>query len=61
MKRMATIHKPFKYIPALHTDVRQTIRREIARLKALEEAKRMTAAAKVTELPKAKARQGSPG
>lgn len=52
---MATIHKPFRYIPALHTDVRQTIKREKARLKALEEEKR-AAAATVTELPKLRAR-----
>ncbi len=54
---MATIHKPFKYVPALHTDVSKTIRKEVLRLKALEEEKRRAAAdsrAKVTPLTKNK-------
>jgi hypothetical protein len=54
---MATIHKPFKYVPALHTDVSQTIRRERLRLRAIEEAKRKATAemlAKVTQLPRSK-------
>jgi hypothetical protein len=51
---MATIHKPFKYVPALQTDISVTIRREKARLKALEDAERLASAeraAKVTLLP----------
>jgi hypothetical protein len=54
---MATIHKPFKYVPALHTDVSKTIRKELLRLKALEEDKRRASAdarAKVTPLTKTK-------
>lgn len=54
---MATIHKPFKYVPALHTDVSKTIRKEVLRLKALEEEQRRAAAesrAKVTPLTKNK-------
>jgi len=52
---MATIHKPFKYVPALQTDIRQTIKRELARLKALEEARR-AAGSNVTPLNKGKER-----
>ena len=37
---MATIHKPFKYVPARDTDIRQTFKRELQRLRALEQAKR---------------------
>lgn len=37
--RMATIHKPFKYVPAHHTDIRVTFKREFARLRAMEEKK----------------------
>lgn len=51
---MATIHKPFKYVPAIQTDVRQTIKRELARLKALEDAKQL-AASNVTPIAKTKA------
>ena len=57
---MAIIHKPFKYVPAQQTDIRQTFRKEIARLKALEEAKR-AAQGNVTDLVKHKARQGPAG
>ena len=46
---MATIHKPFKYVPAQQTDIRVTIKRELARLKALEEQKR-TATGNVTPI-----------
>ena len=53
---MATIHKPFKYVPAVQTDIRQTFKREIARLRAGEEALRAAPAANVTPLPKSKAR-----
>ena len=53
---MGTIHKPFKYVPALQTDIRQTIRREQARLRALQEAQRAAPAANVTPLSKGKAR-----
>jgi len=48
---MATIHKPFKYVPALHTDVAETIRRAKKRLKEMEEAKRAETSAIVTVLP----------
>jgi hypothetical protein len=41
---MATIHKPFKYVPAQQTDIRATFKREIARLKALEEQRRAVGA-----------------
>jgi hypothetical protein len=54
---MVTIHKPFKYVPALHTDVSKTIRKELLRLKAMEEEHRRSAAearAKVTPLTKSK-------
>jgi hypothetical protein len=57
---MAIIHKPFKYVPALYTDISKTIRREQLRLQALEEAKRKSAteaAGKVTPLAKSKAHQ----
>ncbi|HZM36345.1 MAG TPA: hypothetical protein VFC18_17905 [Burkholderiales bacterium] len=36
---MATIHKPFKYVPAHHTDIRVTFKREFARLRAMQEKK----------------------
>jgi hypothetical protein len=55
-KHMGTIHKPFKYVPSLQTDIRQTIRREQARLRALQEAQRAAPAANVTPLSKGKAR-----
>jgi len=60
---MATIHKPFKYTPALHTDISVTIRREKARLKVQAEAEQRAAAelaAKVTLLPKPKAHGSNP-
>jgi hypothetical protein len=59
---MAIIHKPFKYVSSLHTDVSKTIKREQMRLKALEDAKRKAAteaAGKVTPLSKSKAHQGA--
>lgn len=59
---MAIIHKPFKYVPALQTDISKTIRREQMRLKALEDMKRRATSetcAKVTPLAKGKAHQGS--
>lgn len=54
---MATIHKPFEYVPAISTDISKTIKREKERLRALEEAKRKAEAeslANVTPLPKGK-------
>jgi hypothetical protein len=47
---MATIHKPFKYVPAVETDIRQTIKRELARLKALEEERRAAAGSNVKSI-----------
>jgi hypothetical protein len=55
---MATIHKPFKYVPARDTDIRQTFRREIQRLRALEQVKRATAG-NVTPINKDRARTGA--
>jgi len=55
---MVTIHKPFKYVPARETDIRQTFKRELQRLRALEEAKR-AAAANVTPIGKDRARPGA--
>jgi len=55
---MATIHKPFKYVPALQTDIRQTFRREMQRLRELEQAKR-AAAGNVTPINKDRARTGA--
>jgi hypothetical protein len=61
---MATIHRPFKYVPALHTDVAKTIKREQMRLKALEEeAKRKAGSdsvARLKLLPQSKA-HSTPG
>jgi hypothetical protein len=51
MSGMATIHKPFKYVPARDTDIRQTFKRELQRLRALEQAKR-AAAGNVTPINK---------
>jgi hypothetical protein len=54
---MAIVHKPFKYVPAISTDISKTIKRERDRLKALEQAKRKTevqSPAKVTPLPTGK-------
>jgi hypothetical protein len=54
---MATVHKPFKYVPAISTDISKTIKRERDRLKALEQAKRKPVVethAKVTPLPTGK-------
>ena len=59
---MATIHKPFTYIPALHTNVARTIQREKKRLKELEQAREKAAAesmASVTQLPTTKLRSGN--
>jgi hypothetical protein len=59
---MATIHKPFNYVPALHTNIARTIQREKKRLKDLELAKEKAAAeslASVTQLPTTKLRSGS--
>ena len=56
--RMATIHKPFKYVPALQTDIRQTFRREWQRLRELEQARR-DAAGRVTSIIKERARPGA--
>jgi hypothetical protein len=57
MSTMVTIHKPFKYVPARETDIRQTFKREFQRLHALEQAKR--AAANVTPISKDRARPGA--
>lgn len=56
--RMATIHKPFKYVPALQTDIRQTFRREWQRLREQEQARR-EASSKVTSIAKERARPGA--
>ena len=59
---MATIHKPFAYVPALHTNIARTIQREKKRLRDLEAAKEKAAAeslASVTQLPTTKLRSGS--
>lgn len=58
MDAMVTIHKPFKYVPARETDIRQTFKRELQRLRALEEAKR-AAAGNVTPISKDRARPGA--
>lgn len=55
---MATIHKPFKYVPARDTDIRQTFKRELQRLRALEQAKR-AAAGNVTPINKDRLRTGA--
>jgi hypothetical protein len=55
---MATIHKPFRYVPARETDIRQTFKREWQRLRLLEEAKR-SAAGNVTPIHKDRARPGA--
>ena len=55
---MVTIHKPFKYVPARETDIRQTFKRELQRLRALEEAKRAVAG-NVTPIGKDRARPGA--
>ena len=56
--RMATIHKPFRYVPARDTDIRQTFKREWQRLRQLEQAKR-EAAEKVTPITKERLRPGA--
>jgi len=55
---MATIHKPFKYVPAVQTDIRQTFKRELQRLRELEPAKR-AAPGNVTPIKKERARTGA--
>jgi hypothetical protein len=55
---MATIHKPFKYVRALETDIRQTFRREWQRLRELEQAKR-AAAPNVTPITSKERRTGA--
>jgi len=52
---MATIHKPFKYVPAQQTDIRATFKRELARLKVLEEQRR-AAPGNVTPIAQSKVR-----
>lgn len=59
---MAIIHKPFRYVPALYTDISKTIKREQMRLKALEDEKRKVAtdaAAKITPFSKGKAQHSA--
>ena len=61
---MATIHKPFTYVPAIQTNIARTIQRERKRLKALEEAAKKEAPVEVavmtnvTPLPTGKLRNG---
>ena len=61
---MAIIHKPFNYVPALHTNIAKTIQRERKRLKQLEEAAKaqvpaeVVAMTNVTPLPTGKLRSG---
>lgn len=61
---MATIHKPFNYVPALHTNIARTIAKERKRLKALEEAAKtdkpieVAVITNVTPLPTGKLRNG---
>jgi len=61
---MATIHKPFTYVPAIQTNIARTIQRERKRLKALEEAAKKAAPVEVavvtnvTPLPTGKLRNG---
>lgn len=55
---MATIHKPFKYVPAVQTDIRQAFKRELQRLRELEQAKR-AAPGNVTPIKKERARTGA--
>lgn len=54
---MSILDRRFKYVPAVATDVRKTIRREQERLKALAErdkANEAEASAKVEPLPQRK-------
>ena len=59
---MATIHKPFTYVPAIQTNIARTIAKERKRLKALEEAGKQEApievavVTNVTPLPTGKLR-----
>ena len=60
---MAIIHKPFNYVPSLHTNIAKTIQRERKRLKALEQAGKAEVPAEVvvtnvTPLPTGKLRSG---
>ena len=61
---MATIHKPFTYVPAIQTNIARTIQRERKRLKALEEAAQqdkpieVAVVTNVTALPTGKLRSG---
>jgi hypothetical protein len=61
---LATIHKPFTYIPAIQTNIARTIQRERKRLKALEEAAQqgkpieVAVVTNVTPLPTGKLRTG---
>ncbi|MGQ0653713.1 MAG: hypothetical protein ACT4P4_15830 [Betaproteobacteria bacterium] len=61
---MATIHKPFTYVPAIQTNIARTIQRERKRLKALEDAAKkqvpveVAVVTNVTPLPTGKLRNG---
>ena len=55
---MATIHKPFKYVRALETDIRQTFRREWQRLRELEQAKKSAPPLNVTPIKQDRAHTG---
>ena len=61
---MATIHKPFTYVPAIQTNIARTIAKERKRLKALEEAGKkdrpveVAVINNVTALPTGKLRNG---
>lgn len=62
---MATIHKPFTYVPAIQTNIARTIAKERKRLKALEAAAKqekqpveVAVLTNVTPLPTGKLRTG---
>jgi len=61
---LATIHKPFTYVPAIQTNIARTIQRERKRLKALEEGApadkhvEVAVVTNVTPLPTGKLRSG---
>ena len=54
MKHAHKVDMTFRYTPAAGTDISKTIARERARLKALDEARKMEVAAKVRQIKMAK-------
>lgn len=54
MKHASKVDMTFRYVPASSTDISKTIAKERARLKAVEEARKLEVVAKVRQIKVAK-------